>query len=188
MTELSRDHELVASEIHIDGAIPQDARGIVNVQKEGWLATYPNEQFGVTQEDILSRNLDSDEKVATWEQRLMSQGEGSRTWVAKDGDKVVGFCSATKDDDANHLRAIYVMPQYQGRSIGSQLMEQALQWLGDSRDVVLEVVSYNEKAISFYEKLGFQKGESLPDDSATFPSGASMPEIQMRLPARTTEE
>jgi ribosomal protein S18 acetylase RimI-like enzyme len=36
-----------------------------------------------------------------------------------------------------------------------------MEWIGDGSDVVLEVVSYNQRAIRFYEKFGFEKvGES----------------------------
>jgi RimJ/RimL family protein N-acetyltransferase len=42
------------------------------------------------------------------------------------------------------------------------------------------VASYNQKAISFYEKFGFKKtGKSVIEDVARFPSGATIPEIEM---------
>ena len=37
------------------------------------------------------------------------------------------------------------------------LMSRAMEWIGDGSDVVLEVVSYNQRAIRFYEKFGLEK-------------------------------
>ena len=53
------------------------------------------------------------------------------------------------------LSAIYVLPEYQGRGVGRQLMEQGMEWLGSNKDIILDVVSYNDKATAIYEKMGF---------------------------------
>lgn len=41
--------------IHIREAVPDDAEAMRDVQRRTWLATYPNEAYGITKEDIEAR-------------------------------------------------------------------------------------------------------------------------------------
>lgn len=102
-------------------------------------------------------------------------------WVAESGGKVVGFCSAVKEREVNRIMAIYVLPNYQSRGIGKSLMIKAFDWLGDSKDISVNVVRYNDNAIRFYERMGFEKTdrEGVFDDIARLPTGKVIPEIQM---------
>lgn len=45
----------MSDEIEIVDATAEDIVGIRAVQKETWLATYPNKDYGVTTEDINTR-------------------------------------------------------------------------------------------------------------------------------------
>jgi ribosomal protein S18 acetylase RimI-like enzyme len=85
----------------------------------------------------------------------------------------------------NKLQVLYVLPASQGKSVGYQLASRALEWLGTERDIALEVVQYNETAIRFYKRLGFEITKEVHDPIADLPSGASMPEYQMVKKATT---
>ena len=83
-----------------------------------------------------------------------------KTFVAKDGDRVIGF-SAYGDyrgDDlegAGEVIAIYVLREYYGTGAGRLLMDRALATL-DQKKVALWVLKGNGRAIRFYEKCGFR--------------------------------
>lgn len=161
-------------------ATSEDVPGIMEVQKAGWLATYINQEYGITTDEILAKDFTGPERLARWKKFLLEQK--NRVEVAKDGNRVVAFISLEKGEKENKLGAVYVLPEYQGCGIGKRLMQQGLEWLGSDKDIILDVVSYNDKAIAIYQKLGFEKmGEPPAEDFAKLPSGKTMPEVRMVL-------
>jgi ribosomal protein S18 acetylase RimI-like enzyme len=164
--------------IKITAATPEDIIGVVQVRKEGWLSTYPNEALGITKEDILSEDFDSQERIKGWQGTLSNPDV--LDLVAKDGDRVVGFVIAMKGQEINKIRGLYVLSSYQGKGIGKALTDQALAWLGNGKDVSLNVATYNENAIGFYERHGFVKGTKVvAKPHELLNSGKEIPEIEM---------
>jgi ribosomal protein S18 acetylase RimI-like enzyme len=162
----------------IHEATPEDIPGIMEVQKAGWLTTYINQEYGITAEEILAKDFTGPERLARWKKFFLEQK--NRVEIAKDGNTVIAFISLEKSEKENKLGAVYVLPKYQGRGIGKRLIKQGLEWLGSDKDVILDVVTYNDKAIAIYKKLGFKKiGEPPVEDLAKLPSGKTMPEIRM---------
>ena len=54
----------------IEVASPEDAEAIANIQKETWLATYPNEEYGITEDDIKSKEFTSEKRILEWRERF----------------------------------------------------------------------------------------------------------------------
>jgi ribosomal protein S18 acetylase RimI-like enzyme len=137
-----------------------DANDIVDIQMVVWLDTFPNTSFDITREDIEKKLK---EMAVGGVERLKkhiqnAEKDGAHFWVAKSNKKVVGFLRAEKHKDRNRIRVLLILPEYQKRGIGKKLMRKALSWLGDEKDVVLNVVLYNINAVGFYKALGFVKG------------------------------
>lgn len=92
----------------------------------------------------------------------------------------------TRDDDlrteaarAGEVYAIYVAAASQGRGVGRVLMDTALDWLhaGGHDPVAVWVLVGNDRAIGFYERLGFRRdGARQPIDF----DGTSVDEIRLR--------
>lgn len=141
--------------IEINPATTKDAVGIFLVQRTTWLATYPNKEFGVTRSWIKSHFADKKKRVARWKKGI-KESKDRRIWVAKNGNRVIGFCVAGKLKDRHQIGAIYILPKYQRRDIGRTLITQAFDWLGKRRKIYVGVAPYNKKAISFYKKFGFK--------------------------------
>jgi len=143
------------SNIQVRIAKPEDARAIRQVQQDTWIATYPNDSLGITVEQIKRRVADnlSPEKVKSFQDMLAN--DNLLSWVATAGEKVIGYAVASKGEEHNAIGAIYVLPEYHGQQVGSKLMEPALEWLGNSKNIEVEVASYNGRAINFYKKYGF---------------------------------
>jgi ribosomal protein S18 acetylase RimI-like enzyme len=140
--------------LKVTAARPDDAAGILVVQHDCWIATYPNEAAGVPLAAVERRvhNYKTPERIAQWQEIIRSE----HVVVARDNEMVIGFACAQKNDDFNKLTAIYVLPQYHGSGVAAQLMEASLSWLGATKDILVEVVSYNGRAIHFYAKHGFK--------------------------------
>lgn len=91
----------------------------------------------------------------------------SRTYLAWDFDKLVGFVRLRECDEVKtmlgpntiELQRLYVLSSAQGKSVGKQLMETALSWALEKKYewIWLGVWERNFKAQKFYEKWGFEK-------------------------------
>lgn len=170
-------------QIQIQEAKPEDAEGIAYVQRDTWLATYPNEKLGITKEDVEDRYFaNMSERIAKWENKIRERTEDVYMLVAKEVDKIIGFCVAKKEDKENNLSAIYISPEYQGKGIGGKLAHIALEWFGNEKDISVFVADYNQNAIGFYEKLGFKDtGERIEEESLRLKNGKLIPEMKMIL-------
>lgn len=162
----------------------KDALGTIEVQYKAWLSTYPNEKLGITVDDIEHRYKDafSGERLKKREKIISALEPNEKYIIAKDGDKVVGMCYAVIHEDKNQLQAIYILPEYHGKGIGTNLWETILPFFDKSKDIYVEVADYNEKAIGFYKKLGFvDTGKRFSDERFRMKSGAILPEMEMVL-------
>jgi GNAT superfamily N-acetyltransferase len=82
---------------------------------------------------------------------------------AWDGEKLVGMICAMDDGIMNaYVHYLLVRPEYQGKSIGRELVERVKEIYKDYLRVV--VIAYNEE-LAFYEHCGFKKAD---DASAMF--------------------
>lgn len=172
--------------IIIELAKPDDAKEIENVFYQTWLATYPGKVPGVTVEDVHKYYEAgfSPEKIQEYQNRIKESldSDNKRFFVAKVDDEVVGICIAFKSEENNQLKAIYVLPEFQGKGIGYKLWTEASGFIDQSKDTTVEVVTHNDKAIEFYEKLGFEDtGRRWTDEKFTMASGATFPEMELKI-------
>lgn len=165
-------------------SIPDDVYGIRKVQKITWLDTYPNNKEGITLEDIESRFKDDDTlegKKKIEERKERYKDESKQTWVAEKSGKIIGFCWAGNEEGKDRVLAIYILPKYQSKGIGSRLLIKAFKYLSNSKTIYINVVEYNLNAIKFYKSHGFvETGKrGVFDSAATLPSGKTLPEIEL---------
>ncbi|HEY0220810.1 MAG TPA: GNAT family N-acetyltransferase [Candidatus Paceibacterota bacterium] len=161
-----------------------DARGTIEVQYKAWLATYPNDKEGITIDDIEHRYKDafSGERLKKREEIITNSELNEKYIIAKDGNKVVGICYGIIEETKNQLQAIYILPEYQGKGIGTKLWNEILSFFDKTKDIYVEVAAYNEKAIGFYKKLGFvDTGRRFSDERFRMKSGSILPEMEMVL-------
>lgn len=86
---------------------------------------------------------------------------GVSTFVAKDGDRVVGFVDYgryRRDDleDAGEVYALYILKEYYGKGVGYSLMSHALGALKEYRQIAVWVLLGNDRAIRFYKRCGYR--------------------------------
>lgn len=129
-----------------------EARGKAYVHWKSWQESYA----GIVDSGYLSRlTLDKCEAMAF--------RYPENTWIAKVGECVIGFTAAGRyrgedgrETDMGEVYALYVLREYQHQKIGFELMRFSLSQLADCRAVCVWVLKENQKAISFYEKVGFR--------------------------------
>ena len=147
-------------QLNIREALPDDAPTARAMQAESWLATYPNDEAGVTYEWVknLTDSWLTTEKLDRSRQIFTDVINDPTVFfrLAESEGKVVGFVHvATNDDGTKELEAIYTSPETFGSGLGQRLMNVASEWIGDI-DTTLKVAKYNARAIRFYEKNGFR--------------------------------
>ena len=172
----------MTDEIKILDAIPEDALGITNVFYKSWLATYPNKEKGVTLEDIEDSYKDdfSDEKIENLKKIIRELPENKKRLVAKVGDLIVGVCTVHRNENNNHLRTLYILPDFQNKGIGTMLWNEANTFLDPTKDTIVQVADYTENAINFYKKLGFvDTGKRTEQEGEKFKSGAVIIDMEM---------
>lgn len=165
-------------------SVPDDVYGIREVQRITWLNTYPNEEAGITAQDIKDKfkndtTVEGMQKIE--ENKKKYDNPNLLTTVAVDENKIIGFCVAGKENENGRIQAIYLCPKYQGKGIGSKLIQAALAYLQNVKSIYLNVVAYNTKAIIFYKKHGFVETgkKGMLDTAAKLPSGKTFPEIEL---------
>jgi ribosomal protein S18 acetylase RimI-like enzyme len=90
----------------------------------------------------------------------------SHFFFIKDGERNIGYLKLNmgpsqtelKDETALEIERIYVIQEYQGKKVGQQLYEKAIQVAKEKKAqyVWLGVWEENPKAIQFYTKNGFE--------------------------------
>ena len=83
----------------------------------------------------------------------------ARTWICRDGDRVMGFACLVGEGE---LAALFVDPERQCEGIGTAL----LNWVKDHSKGVLTVGVYEEnpRAWQFYKRSGFEEIGSREDE------------------------
>ena len=173
----------------IFSATPTDSEAINNIYYSTWISTYPSKEHAVSKEDIedMLKSTLSVETLESHKKWLSSLPDDVRVYVAKDINKVIGFCYVKKgiDNENNKLRAIYVDSSYQGKGIGKLLWNAALDFLDLKKETDVQVVAYNDSAIKFYEQLGFIDDgiRTENDEDFRLKSGKILPLAYLKHPA-----
>jgi ribosomal-protein-alanine N-acetyltransferase len=78
---------------------------------------------------------------------------------AFDGERLIGYVINSRYVDAWHIMNVAVDPDYRRRGIATRLLEHVFESTRDDqrRGYTLEVRVSNDRAISLYEKLGFER-------------------------------
>lgn len=174
------------SKVIIEKAKPENLQSIIEIQKETWLATYPNKKFGITKEDILKRlGKPGDDitikRIETWQKIIKEEDKQKVIFVAKLENKIIGFAIVNNQPKPT-IGALYVLPFFQGQGAGNLLVNKSLLWLGKQPAIYTYVAIYNQKAINFYNNHGFIKTNTKPSDKYALEHGLKeIPTLEMVL-------
>lgn len=154
----------------------EDIEPATVMRLQSWLDTYVNDDAGVTREWIEKRNKDQMSHERMKERRTRLASSKIKAWVAKNAEgKIIGATTPYIDEEGNQrVGSLYVDKLYHGMGLGSALMQKVIEGYDSARPIVLGVVTYNERAKSFYRKWGF---EEIPNSETMFAD--KIPEIMM---------
>jgi len=144
----------------------EDVPAVESVRIRAWQVAYR----GVVPDEVLDALAVTDERVAHLQARY---DEGlTTTWVAVDGDEVVGMAvvGPCRDDDRageQELYALYVLPSHWGAGVGQAL------WDAASPFTSLWVLRDNPRARAFYGRNGFR-----PEATKEIDLGVVLPEVR----------
>ena len=125
-------------------ALKKDAKNIGIVHYKSWSDAYKN--MGDTflsyhsEEELIEKASDKIETTIVYEQDA----------------KIVGFLHYLIHNEYIYLDKLYILPNYQNKSIGQGLMRHFFDMFKE-HTIKLDVIGNNQKAIHFYEKHGFKR-------------------------------
>ena len=159
-----------------------DAEQIAALHAESWRTAYA----GMMPPSFLEGPLDED-RLAVWRGRLAQPQDGAGLFLAVDGETIEGFAYlAPAEDGRILLENLHARPGRTGSGIGGLLLRHSLAWAADEhpgRDVFLEVLRDNTRAIAFYERHGARRtGEGV----ARFQQGFELHEFEYAWKAGAT--
>jgi GNAT superfamily N-acetyltransferase len=141
--------------VDVRAATVDDVVAVQRVAAAAWRDTYAGLLRPGTIETFIERAYSTE--------RVMRRIQGDTFLVAVEGGAVVAFADALLQADAVGLMAIYAMPEWRGQGAGTALLAE-LRSLFPGRPVVAEVLVGNRKGEGFYERLGFEPGETLEEN------------------------
>jgi len=151
----------LGTQVKVRRATVDDTEAIRRMQAASWLDTYPNDVYGISYawvKEYTDNWLTPDqlERSRGYVEAAINDPKGFYR-VAERGGEIVGFIhAATKADDTKELEAIYIHPDLFGGGLGHRMMMLVQDW-ADGVQMSLEVAVYNERAIRFYERHGFER-------------------------------
>jgi len=98
-------------------------------------------------------------------QQLLAESQRARIFVARDTDKVIGFCcvqlviSTSQGSYSAWIEDVIVAKDFRGQGIGKALLNHTINWAkqqGATRAQLL-VDNQNTAAIQFYQKIGWSE-------------------------------
>jgi ribosomal protein S18 acetylase RimI-like enzyme len=123
----------------------------------------------------LSRKAYSDQLIDTFDKFYIDktpdyikqtlENQHSYTIVAKDNNKIIGFIQLKVHDRIGNVSHLYILPGYNGNSIGTHLFGLIKERATQLNIAKLDIES-TLNALGYYEKLGFINKGLIPDGSA----------------------
>lgn len=144
--------------IDISVALPNEVNSIQEIARKTWPVAYADILSSAQLEFMLN-------KFYSVEALNANLDAGHQFLLARLNSVAVGFAGFefnSKQIGNTHLHKIYVLPEMQGKHIGEQLIEivERLALKKSQKSISLNV-NRNNRAITFYEKLGFAIAESV---------------------------
>ncbi|MYS20806.1 Acetyltransferase (GNAT) domain-containing protein [Streptomyces sp. DvalAA-14] len=143
----------------ITAAHPDDAATLGPLHLRNWLRNYLNPDAGIDESWIREHRGSSAtaEGVTQWREFIEVANQPSAPHfcrVVRSETDIVGYLCGHREESVT-LGPMYLLDQAQGHGLGGHMMTEFLTWAGPSR-IRLGVTEYNERAIRFYRRHGFE--------------------------------
>lgn len=132
---------------HLRQATERDVEAIRNVGSLTWPPTY----------DFAGPDYVADGLSRWWSNEAIRRSlQNTDYWLAEVDERVVGVCNLDLRQSPPVIWVLYVLPEFQGQSVGSALLRNIIDSVpSDVERVALEYADGNESAGQFYARQGF---------------------------------
>lgn len=141
--------------IYIRLAEKNDLVKYTNLLQKTYQDAYANGKLGLTK-DCFSKKVFSSPDTQKYLKSNLVLTDKLKTWLAFVGSKMVGSITCIDKGKEYEMRGFYVAPKYQGKGIGTQLYNCALNLTKRNKDIVLDIYAHSFKTISMYKNWGFK--------------------------------
>jgi ribosomal protein S18 acetylase RimI-like enzyme len=159
-----------------------DAAELAAMHNQSWLDTYPNEQAGVSHEyieNMIAKRVSPAgiKKRQSFIQESYDNPDYFLRVAKSNNGVIVGFIDGRRKYDHYELNGLYTKKSTYGTGLGRELWLTYLSWASQNKDkdIILTVATYNDRAKSFYTKIGLQ----VVNDSERFFHETIIPVIDM---------
>lgn len=174
-----------ATEIDYRSIDMRDAAAICCIQRSTWLDTYVSRVNNISYDDV-------DLYTAAWTSckniqhfsSMIAAGQYVSWTVECKKDKPCGHIKLVIENGDYNIDMLYVDPKFQGMSIGTTLITMAISAArsdNKSGSIIVDVVSYNQRAINFYKKFGFKLVGSVSNQARPIRDGHALPLKRFKL-------
>ncbi|MFJ3387420.1 MULTISPECIES: GNAT family N-acetyltransferase [unclassified Lysinibacillus] len=133
-----------------------DIISVQEIAKKSWHQTYKGIIPIEIQDCFLQAAYSSDQ--------LLSRLEKSLFLVAILEESIVGFANFSNVVDGEaELYSIYLLPETQGKGIGTTLLQEGIKMLPDLTSLLVCVEKENTKGMNYYQAKGFKKLEEFDE-------------------------
>jgi ribosomal protein S18 acetylase RimI-like enzyme len=136
----------------------EDITSIQYVAKMSWYDTY---------EGIIPRSVQNRFLLKAYSNKELLRGlHNSFIYVATIDEKIVGYAHffLLRNRGEIELGSIYILPAYQGKGIGSQLLGKGIKRSKELKAVYINVERENRRGRAFYHSKGFQLVNEFDDE------------------------
>ncbi|MGM9957531.1 MAG: GNAT family N-acetyltransferase [Peribacillus sp.] len=136
------------------GDIPQ----VQHVARTSWHSTYEGIIPFTIQESFL--------RIAYSDEMMKKRVENSFIFVSEVAEQIVGFAdfSPVREGGKVELAAIYFYPEYQGKGMGTALLQAGIKHSIGMKELFINVEKENEVGTAFYRAKGFEVVSEFDDD------------------------
>lgn len=128
---------------------PENAEKLKSIALKTWKETYKDIFTEETIEEVVNDWYD--------EEDLKKQFEDPYFYIAKESGQLIGYIHATIEENVLKLHRLYILPDYWGQGIGTQLYEKITTEAKPNADKIkLEVLKQNKVGKNFYNSKGFR--------------------------------
>ncbi|HEY4694615.1 MAG TPA: GNAT family N-acetyltransferase [Candidatus Nanoarchaeia archaeon] len=143
--------------ISIRLAKESDLKEYTNLLQRTYQESYTDPKIGLTKE-CFSKEIFNTKSSQDYLKSNLVVNEQQKAWLAFLDSKMIGSITVIDKGEECQLRGFYVAPEYQGKGVGKQLWQRALDF-ASGKDIVLDLYAHNTKTIEMYKKWGFKIDE-----------------------------
>lgn len=128
----------------------EDIKDVQRVAKMSWNDTY---------EGIIPAHIQEKFLYSAYSDEMMKRRlDVSFLYVAEAEAQIVGFAnfSKVKEEGEMELGAIYLLPEFQGKGVGTALLYEGIANAQTASKVFINVEKENEKGVTFYQAKSFK--------------------------------